>query len=92
MKVFIALISGVLLSSAAIAQHEHGASTAGGNEAASEPATERSSGQTTNAPANAEAEGAERVICRRVDRSESRLARQRVCMTAGQWREHNRND
>ncbi len=93
MKVFVALISGVLLSSAAIAQHEHGASTGGGNEAASEPSTERSAGQTNaSAPANAEADGAERVICRRVDRSESRLARQRVCMTAAQWREHNRND
>jgi hypothetical protein len=91
MKVFVALISGVLLSSAAIAQHEHGASTGGGNETASEPATERSTGQS-NAPASAEADGADRVICRRVDRSESRLARHRVCMTAAQWREHNRND
>ena len=93
MKVFVALISGVLLSSAAIAQHEHGASNGGGNGSAM-PVSERSNGNTANSSnANtAEAQGSERVICRRIDRTSSRVGRERVCMTVAQWREHDRND
>ena len=89
MKMFVALVSGVLLSSAAIAQHDHGASTGNGNEAATE-ANERAN--EAPAPQAEVQESGERRICRRIDRSESRLARQRICMTAEQWRAHNRDN
>ena len=95
MKLFVALVSGVLLSSAAIAQHQHGAST-GGNEStveASEPAGETANaGNSGNTVAVAPTEGSERRICRRVDRTESRMARDRLCMTARQWRAYNRDN
>jgi hypothetical protein len=94
MKMFVALVSGILLSSAAVAQHEHGASTGGGNESNVE-ATERSSG-TPAAPAGDRAaasdEGSDRRICRRVDRTGSRMARDQLCMTARQWRDYNRDN
>jgi hypothetical protein len=92
MKMFVALISGALLSSAAIAQHEHGASTGGGSESAS-PSSERAT-STPAAPAstaNAEESG-ERVVCRRFDNTSSRLRRERVCKTAAQWRAYDRNN
>ena len=95
MKMFVALVSGALLSSAAFAQHEHGAST-GGNETAAE--TREPAGESVNAAnsANAAAPAAtadgDRRICRRVDRTGSRMGRDQLCMTARQWREYNRND
>ena len=96
MKMFVALISGALLSSAAIAQHEHGVSTGGGNESATqsrESAGEAANGaNSVNAAAAATEEGGERRICRRIDRTGSRMGRDQVCMTARQWREYNRND
>ena len=90
MKILVALVSGVLLSSAAMAQHEHGASTGGGNESAA-TASERSGGNGAG-QAEAQGEGSDRVVCRRIDRTSSRVGRERVCMTAAQWREHDRND
>lgn len=98
MKMFVALVSGVLLSSAAFAQHVHGAST-GGNETAVESGETAASAEaattgTANANAPAAATGAERVICRRVGRTESRVSRasDEMCMTARQWRAFNRNN
>ena len=95
MKIFVALVSGMLLSSAAIAQHEHGASTGGnatGAEARESAGETANAGTTGNAAAVAPAEGSERRICRRIDRTESRMARQQLCMTARQWREFNRDN
>jgi hypothetical protein len=91
---FVALISGVLLSSAAIAQHEHGASTGGGAESqteATERAADTAAGQANQANAGANAsEASERMICRRFDNTSSRLGRERVCKTAAQWRAYDR--
>lgn len=84
MKMFVALVSGALLSSAAIAQHEHGASTGGGNETTTEPR------EASAASPNAQAEGSERLVCRRFDNTSTRLRRERVCKTAAQWREFDR--
>ena len=95
MKLFVALVSGVLLSSAAVAQHQHGASTSGNEstEEAREPAGETANAGTSgNTVAVAPTEGSERRICRRIDRTESRMARDRLCMTARQWRAHNRDN
>ena len=91
MKMFVALISGALLSSAAIAQHEHGASTGGGNETRME-AAEPAAANPNTAPGVSQADGAERQICRRFDNTSSRLRRERVCKTAAQWREYDRSN
>ena len=88
MNMLVALVWGALLSSAAIAQHEHGSTV--GNETATETVSERSNGN--GAGRTEQGEGAERMICRRIDRTSSRVGRDRICMTAAQWREHDRND
>jgi hypothetical protein len=98
MKMFVALASGLLLSSAAFAQHAVGASTGGGNETpaeTSEPAANSGSAApaTENSNAQAETEEAgERRICRNIANTETRLSRTRVCMTAAQWRRHGRGN
>ena len=91
MKMFVALISGALLSSAAIAQHEHGASTGGGNETRTEAAEPAAANPGTQSDV-AQDDGAERRICRRFDNTSSRLRRERVCKTAAQWREYDRSN
>ena len=92
MKVFVALISGALLSSAAIAQHEHGASTGGGNETRTTEATEPAAAVSGTETSAARDDVAERRVCRRFDNTSSRLGRERVCKTAAEWREYDRNN
>ena len=90
MKMFVALISGALLSSAAVAQHGHGASTGGtGSTREAREQAPANSGPRETAPAD---EGTERMICRRFDNTSSRLGRERVCKTAAQWRAYDRNN
>lgn len=90
MKVFVALISGALLSSAAIAQHEHGASTGGGNETRTAEAAEPAAANPSPETSASRDDAAERRVCRRFDTTSSRLGRERVCKTAAQWREYDR--
>ncbi|MGQ0559411.1 MAG: hypothetical protein ACT4OE_07480 [Sphingosinicella sp.] len=96
MKMLVALISGLLISSAAMAHHEH-ATTGHGSEnvaAAPRPAGEaagnRSSGGN-HANANSTA-NAERRICRRLASTGSRMGSDRVCLTAEQWRQYERDN
>lgn len=86
MKMYVALISGILLAAPAVAQQEgrvaggldHGASS-------STPNDTRRTGDTN-------AQG-ERVVCRTVSTSStSRMAARRVCRTEAQWREAQQRD
>ena len=85
MKAFAVVISGLLLSSPALAQ------AADGNQQGSSdrPRTEQSRDQ---GEAQSEEPG-ERRICRRVeDETGSLTSGRRVCMTAQQWRNYYRRD
>jgi hypothetical protein len=88
MKALAVVISGLLLASPGLAQATE-APSANGQEQTSTASTE----QTATESQAEEAEGSERRICRRVgDRTASLTAGRRVCMTAQQWRNHNRRD
>lgn len=88
----VALISGLLISSAAVAQPEH-ATTSHGSETP-QPAGEAASSQAeggNRANANGAANG-ERRICRRLANTGSRMGSERVCLTAEQWRQYERDN
>ena len=93
MKTLAVLMLALLLPSAALAQHAHGATTGNGSETTtttSPPAgNDGSDGRTQTAETGA---NGERLICRRVGSSNTgtRLARQRMCKTAAQWRAFDR--
>ncbi|MGZ8346017.1 MAG: hypothetical protein ACXWUP_02770 [Allosphingosinicella sp.] len=83
MKAFVVLLAGLSLSSPVLAQT--GAASTGGEAAAQR--TENGTSAATDDTANAE-----RLICRRIASSESRMSRQRLCLTSAQWRERSRQD
>ena len=87
MKSLVVVIAGLLLATPAFAQGN--GPTGRGAQLATE---------TAEAPENAtatarEATARERRICRRVETATgSRMSYQRMCMTAEQWRNFNRNN
>jgi len=83
MKAFVALISGVLLASPALAQSmDGGPSGSGAGLAAENQDVPESTGTASEQSADDE-----RRICRRVETtSASRMATRRVCRTAAEWR------
>ena len=89
MRSFVVVISGLLLSAPAFAQGVGGGSTGSGAQmatgAAEAPAEATSTGGET--------EGGERRICRRIETATgSRMSYRRMCMTADQWRNFNRQN
>ena len=70
------LAAGLLLSTGAFAQDHSGTSGEGGSQQRGE--AQRPSTAETNADG-------ERVICRMVARTESRLSRRRECRTRAEW-------
>ena len=70
------LAAGLLLSTAAVAQDQNGTSGEGGSQQRNE--AQRPSNAETNADG-------ERMICRMVARTESRLSRRRECRTRAEW-------
>lgn len=82
MKAFVALISGVLLASPALAQAMTGPTGSGAGLSADNQESPESTGAS-----NERAADGERRICRRVDTGlGSRMAYRRVCRTAAEWR------
>ena len=83
MKFQVALLAGMLIATPAFAQDEPRAGADHG--ATSAPGDARRTGDTN--------ENGERLICRSISSSStSRMAARRVCRTAAQWREAQRND
>jgi hypothetical protein len=83
MKVQFALLAGLLIAAPAFAQEAPRAGADHGATAA--PGDARHSGDTN--------ENGERLICRSISSSStSRMAARRVCRTAAQWRDAQRND
>ena len=89
MKSLVVVITGLLLATPAFAQGVGGGSTGSGAQMATE-ATDAPENGTSTAT---ESTGSERRICRRVETATgSRMSYQRMCMTAEQWRNFNRNN
>ncbi|WP_114951211.1 hypothetical protein [Sphingosinicella terrae] len=70
------LAAGLFVSTAALAQDQNGTSGEGGSQQRNEAQ------RPTNAESNADSE---RLICRMVARTESRLSRRRECRTRAEW-------
>ena len=87
MKMFVALASMALVAAPAFAQS--GGTPAGNGS--SEPATQNGTASSGNSGQNA---NGERLICRRVEGGGAvgRMGSRRVCQTAAQWREGQRDD
>ncbi len=89
MKAFVVVISGLLVAAPAFAQVNGGGTMTGSGASIS-------SSQTNLPEGASDAEGGEgenRRICRRVETaSGSRMSFRRMCMTARQWRDFNRNN
>jgi len=82
MKAFIALISGALLASPALAQAMAGPTGSGAGLAADNQESTESAGASDERAADGE-----RRICRRIDTGAgSRMNMRRVCRTAAEWR------
>ena len=86
MKFQVALLTGLLIAAPAFAQGADRTPSGGLDHGASNtPSDARRTGDTN--------ENGERLICRTVTTSStSRMAARRVCKTAGQWRDAQRND
>ena len=82
MKAFVAVISGVLLASPALAQTMAGPTGSGAGLSTDNQETAESTGA-----ANERSADGERRVCRRIDTGlGSRMAYRRVCRTAAEWR------
>lgn len=88
MKAFVAVISGVLLASPALAQAMTGPTGSG----AALAADNQESAESTGASSEQTADG-ERRVCRRIDTGAgSRMNMRRVCRTAAEWRRMQRGN
>jgi hypothetical protein len=88
MKAFVVVISGLLLAAPAVAQVNNGGTMSGSGASLSTGSSELAEGAAEEA-----GEGENRRICRRVETaSGSRMSYRRLCMTARQWRDFNRNN
>ena len=89
MKAFVVVISGLLLAAPAVAQVNNGGTVSGSGASLSTGSSELPEGASEEAGG----EGENRRICRRVETaSGSRMSYRRLCMTARQWRDFNRNN
>ena len=88
MKIPVALLAVALLASPAFSQ------TSGGVMAGSGAVLEDNSGDVAEgSSASGENENGERRICRRVETdTSSRMTTRRVCLTAREWRQRQRNN
>ena len=85
MKMYVALISSLLIAAPAFAQSGTGSVSGSGGELSTQSDTPESTGNSSQG-----ADG-ERRICRRVEAgSQSRMTTRRVCRTAEEWRESQR--
>ena len=89
MRAFVVVISGLLVSAPAFAQGVGGGPTGSG----AQMATDAAEAPENAASASGEGDGTERRICRRVETATgSRMSYRRICMTADQWRNFNRQN
>ena len=89
MKPFVVVISGLLLTAPAFAQANGGGGMTGSGASIASGQSETPESASTSEGG----EGADRRICRRVETaSGSRMSFRRLCMTARQWRDFNRNN
>jgi len=88
MRMSVALLSGLLIAAPASAQV-----TSGGAMGGSGAQLEVGAGELPEQAEDQDGEDGERRICRRLETdSVSRMASRRVCLTARQWREHQRRN
>ena len=89
MKAFVVVSSGLLVTAPAFAQPSGGGGTTGSGASVSTGQSELPEGASNTEGG----EGENRRICRRVEiASGSRMSFRRMCMTARQWRDFNRNN
>ncbi len=89
MKPFVVVISGLLLTAPAFAQANGGGGMTGSGASISTGQSDLPEGASNTEGG----EGENRRICRRVETaSGSRMSFRRLCMTARQWRDFNRNN
>lgn len=85
MKLSFLLVSALILTTPAFAQ------TSGGVMSGSGAILDSGPGTLPEGSEDSESDDGERRICRRVETdSASRMATRRLCLTARQWREHQR--
>lgn len=90
MKAFVVVISGLLLATPALAQPSGG--TMSGSGAGLSERTDLPESTGPGANANANAPNGEHLVCRRVETgSTSRMSSRRVCRTAAEWRDSQRD-